>query len=105
MGEEWTNEVLTLCPGDKRLLIFMADDGSISTAQARDFGIEVVSSAPRRRLDADSAPPNAAALAQHRARQSRKNKVVLAELDAQPDVPSFPLPDGALFILYSEGFV
>jgi hypothetical protein len=83
--EEWANEVLTLCPGDKRLLTFMADDGSISTAQARDFGIEVVSSAPSRRLDADSAPANAADLQQHRARQSRKNKVVLAELDTQPE--------------------
>lgn len=82
--ESWVNEVLTLCPGDKLLLTFVADDASVSTAQARDYGITVVSSNPARKVDLESQPDIAAALEQHRTRQSRKNKSVLEELDTQP---------------------
>ena len=79
--EAWINEVLAVCPGDKRLLTFVADDGSVTTAQARDYGIVVVSSNPARKVDAESQPDIAAAQEQHKARQARKNRSVLDELD------------------------
>eukprot|EP01052_Picozoa_sp_SAG31_P019263 SAG31_NODE_1398_length_8501_cov_5.407046_3_plen_223_part_00 len=61
----------------------MADDGSVSTGQARDYGIKIVSSNPARKIDVESQPDIAAAQEQHMARQARKNKSALDELDTE----------------------
>ena len=81
--EQWINETLELCPADCTLLEFLGDDNSVTTTEARKLGIQIVSSAPCRTVTEDS-HGDPVALAEHKQRQERHNKQLMAALDAVP---------------------
>ena len=82
MLEAWIKEMLKLCPAEQVLLEFLGDDNSITAAEARKLGIEVVSSARQATAEDDG---DAVAEAEHRKRQQRHNSQVIAAMDAAPE--------------------
>ena len=80
--EVWLNEVIQLCPGETEVLTFLADDNSVSTAQARELGVDVVSSNPTRKMSAETAPDNKVGEQEHVQRLKRQNKQLMDSLDS-----------------------